>query len=136
MIGPLILGAAKGLAKKAGSKLASKAHEAMGGSGKSQDSKSGTKDQNSKRKEAPEPYKAGMLSIPGYDKGGKVGKTGLAKLKKGEEVLTPKQAEEYRRSTGKKVKAVSSHSGRVVRKGGKGKAGARKKGTGKTSCVR
>jgi len=38
-----------------------------------------------------------------YHKGGTVRKSGVAKVKKGEEVLTPKEAREYRKLHGKRI---------------------------------
>ena len=41
-----------------------------------------------------------------YSHGGKVRRGGLAKVEKGEEVLTAKEAREYRKKTGKRISAA------------------------------
>jgi len=56
-----------------------------------------------------------------YDQGGKVRRGGTAKVEKGEEVLTAKQAREYRRTKARRISAAAK-TGRHSRKTGQGKS--------------
>jgi len=73
---------------------------------------------------APEDRQAQLAPLPQYHKGGKVRKSGVAKLKKGEEVLTAKEAHQYH-SMKKKKRITAVSAGTRIQKGTMGKAKAK-----------
>lgn len=62
----------------------------------------GKGDDTSDTKISTVPYEPSRIDIPSYKKGGRVRKTGLAKLHRGERVLNKRQEKRYEKSAGGK----------------------------------
>jgi hypothetical protein len=87
-------------------------------------------------KDAQKPQDAQLAPLPQYHKGGKVRKTGIAKLKKGEEVLTAKESRLYHGKESKNRLPISAQSFSRIYKAGKKKNSATKKGSRKRVLVK
>jgi hypothetical protein len=68
---------------------------------KTGDKKKGPGGSNAAKGTSADEMGAETSGVPSYKKGGKVRKTGLARLHKGERVLNKRQAKQYKKSRGK-----------------------------------